>query len=166
MFYDCLNLKEIKEFFKLDNIKDISFLFYNCSNLKALPEKLNFKTINLKEVRAMFYKCKSLEKIPDMSTWNFNKVKNMSYMFFCCEKINNIPIPINDENFTKDKDMRYFDYNCNNLNNKKKSENFFLEIKKNKEELKIIKPKSSAQLIESCKIEIPENFALRPYNYV
>ena len=100
----------------------------------------------------MFYKCKSLKKIPDMSTWNFNKVKNMSYMFFCCEKINNIPIPINDDNFTKDKDMRYFDYNCNNLNNKKKSENFFLEIKKNIEELKIIKPKSSAQLIESRKI--------------
>ena len=131
MFYECSNLREIKEFSKIDNIKDVSFFLYKCINLKKLPKQFNFNTNNLTECKAMFYECKSLIKIPDINNWNIDKVNNLSFMFFGCEKLKEIPEPFSDENKIKNKDKSFMKY----INKKE----FFLEEEKieNKKEEKI-----------------------------
>ena len=104
MFYECSNLKEIKEFSKIYNIKNTSFLFYKCIKLEKLPKIFNFNTNNLTESKAMFYDCKSLTKVPNMNNWNIDKVNNISFMFFGCEKLKEIPEPFSDENKIKNKE--------------------------------------------------------------
>ena len=124
MFYECSNLKEIREFSRIDNIKDMSFTFYGCINLEKLPEKFNFNTKNLTNIKAMFYGCKLLEKVPKINNWNINKVDNVSFMFFGCEKLKEIPEPFSDENKIKNKDTSFMKY----------EKEFFREIKEEKKE--------------------------------
>ena len=56
-----IKLKEI------DNITDMSEMFYNCSNLSSLPNISNWNTSNVIDMRCMFYKCSSLSSLPDIS---------------------------------------------------------------------------------------------------
>ena len=127
MFYGCEKLIEIKNFFKIgNNIKDVSFLFYECANLKKLPENFDFKADKLEKIKGMYYNCKSLEKIPDIPYWNLQNVKNMSYMG--CEKNREIPMQFNGEEIIGDKNVNYMNYKYNNDSEEK--EQFFRVVDK------------------------------------
>ena len=69
MFDSCTKLEKIYDL-NIEYVEDISYLFYNCVNLKAITP-LNF---------------------------NFNDVKNMEFMYYNCNKLNNIKISINTYN--------------------------------------------------------------------
>ena len=61
----------------------MSYLFYNCSSLKYLPNISKWKineTINLNHI---FDGCSSLLLFPDISTWNINykKLESISNIF-------------------------------------------------------------------------------------
>ena len=70
IFYDCINLKSIFGIscWKTKIIK-VDYMFYNCPLLSSLPDLLEWDVSELKEIGIMFYNCYSLLPIPDLSKW-------------------------------------------------------------------------------------------------
>ena len=79
-----LNGKDISNI-DYSHITDMSFMFYDCSELTSIP-LLN--TSNVTNMSYMFYNCNELTTIPLLDT---SKVTNMSYMFDGCSKLTSIP---------------------------------------------------------------------------
>ena len=80
------NILEIK--LKLiENIIDMSYMFYCCSSLSSLPDISKWNTINVIDMSYMFYYCSSLSSLPDISKWNTNNVTNMGNMFDGCSSL-------------------------------------------------------------------------------
>jgi len=72
------------------NVKDMSYMFYECSSLSSLPDISKWNTNKASRVTHMSYMfsgCLSLSSLPDISKWNTNKVTNMSDMFSGCPNI-------------------------------------------------------------------------------
>ena len=56
--------------------------------------KLEIKLIginNINDMSNMFYGCSSLSNLPDISKWNTNNVKDISYMSYGCLSLLNLP---------------------------------------------------------------------------
>lgn len=88
-----------------DDVTDFSFMFYNCPNLRELPD---INTINATNMAGMFYTCGSLINSPNMDTSN---VEDMSSMFSSCGNLTTIS-PIDTSNVTT---MSYMFSDCGNL---------------------------------------------------
>ena len=57
-------------------------------------EKINIILIEkeyIKDISYIFYECSSLLSLPDISKWNTNNVNNMSYMFSGCSSLKSLP---------------------------------------------------------------------------
>ena len=79
MFSGCLSLKELNlSHFNGNNIKNMTYMFYECSSLNSLPNISNWNTVNVTDMSFMFYECSSLNSLPDISNWNTVNVTNMS----------------------------------------------------------------------------------------
>ena len=50
----------------IDNVTDMSSMFYRCSSLSSLPDISNWNTNNVNDMRYIFYKCSSLSSLPDI----------------------------------------------------------------------------------------------------
>ena len=75
---DCKdNLLAIK-LREIDNVTNMSYMFYECSSLSSLPDISKLNTINVNNMSYMFYGCSSLLSLPDISNWNTNNVYDMS----------------------------------------------------------------------------------------
>ena len=60
---------------KLKGIKkvvDVSYMFYNCSQLLSLPDISNWNTKDIISMNDLFYNCSSLKSLPDLSKWNIS----------------------------------------------------------------------------------------------
>ena len=66
------NEYEIKEFIKLNNL----LINNNILEIKLKGIK------NIISMKQMFYNCPNLKSIPDLSKWNTSNVEDMSYIFF------------------------------------------------------------------------------------
>ena len=77
------------------NAKDLSYMFYGCSNLKTLILPSNEKASNVVDFSYMFYDCRKLTSI-DLSNFSFVKTKNLSNMFFFCSNLENLILPKNE----------------------------------------------------------------------
>ena len=92
-------------------IKDCSFMFYNCSNLINI-DLSSFDARNVNNLSKMFFKCSNLENI-DFTSFDTKNVNNMSYMFAFCSNLKKIDLSTFD---TKNvKNMSYMFYKCSNL---------------------------------------------------
>lgn len=80
------------------NVKNMSYMFYNCSNLYGIPQ-LNTK--NVTKMQNVFYGCNKLISIPELDT---SSCTDMSYMFYDCYKLSEIP-QLNTENVTTTSSM-------------------------------------------------------------
>ena len=88
---DYIFSKEGKYKFKFifkENIKNLSYMFYNCSSLNSL-DLSNFNTNNVTKMSYMFYNCSSLTSL-NLSNFNTNNVTNMSGMFSDCSSITSL----------------------------------------------------------------------------
>ena len=88
---DYIFSKEGKYKFKFifkENIKNLSYMFYNCSSLNSL-DLSNFNTNNVTKMSYMFYNCSSLTFL-NLSNFNTNNVTNMSGMFSDCSSITSL----------------------------------------------------------------------------
>ena len=56
----------------MDNVTDMSELFYNCSALKILPDISKWRFNGTNKFSNIFYNCSSLLSFPDISRWNIN----------------------------------------------------------------------------------------------
>ena len=57
----------------IDNINNMSNMFYECSSLLSLSDISKWNTNNIIDMGHMFDGCSSLSSLPDISKWNINK---------------------------------------------------------------------------------------------
>ena len=68
----------------INNVTNMSYMFYGCSSLSSLPDISKWNTNNITNISYMFNECSSLSSLPDISKWITNNVKDMCYMFSKC----------------------------------------------------------------------------------
>jgi len=114
MFYNCKNLVNLDlSSFDTKNATNMKRMFYGCDNLINL-DLSSFDTKNVTDMSDMFYECYQLKEI-DLSSFDTKKVTDMSGMFYECYELKDIDLSSFDtKNVT---DMSYMLYNCNNLRN-------------------------------------------------
>ena len=90
MFSGCTELTSIEglENLNMDNVTDISFMFYGCSKLKSL-DLSSFNTSNVTRMYCMFEDCSSLQII-DLTSFDITNVTNMKFMFNSCSELTTI----------------------------------------------------------------------------
>ena len=93
MFYECSSLYSISDISKLNTSKitDISYMFYGCSSLQALPDISKWNISNVTNISSMFKGCSSLKQLPDISQWNTSNITNMSDLFNGCSSLKQLP---------------------------------------------------------------------------
>ena len=122
MFSYCSSLTELDlSKFNTQNVTDMSYMFYNCTNLTNIKFSDNFNTNTVKDMKCMFYYCTSLTNI-NLSNFNTTNVTDMSYMFGDCRSLKNLDL----SKFNTDKvtDMYSMFSYCRSLTNIKFSNNF------------------------------------------
>ena len=87
------------------NVTNMSYMFYNCSNLASVP---SLDTSNVTNMSNMFLGCSSLKSVPSLDTSN---VTNMSYMFFGCSSLKSVSL-LDTSNVTN---MSYMFSVCSSL---------------------------------------------------
>ena len=112
MFYNCIALKSLSDISKWNttNVINMSYMFYYCSSLKSLPDISKWNTANVINMSYMFH-CNSLQSLPDISEWNTVNVKNMSGMFSCFSSFMTFP-DISKWNTTNVEDMSHMFADC------------------------------------------------------
>ena len=128
MFYDCQNLQNIDEIFKLFNtskVINMSSIFYGCTKLKQLNFCFDkFDTSNVIDMSKMFFRCKNLYKIDLNKNFNTKNVKNMNQMFAYCGEL--VELDLNMFNFDNVENMAEMFSFCSNLS-KIDSSNFHIK---------------------------------------
>jgi surface protein len=81
--YSANSVIDIK--FDTSKCTNMSYMFYNCSNLTAAPQ---MDTSNVADMSYMFGSCYNLTSIPQLDT---SKCTNMYYMFQSCSGLTTIP---------------------------------------------------------------------------
>ena len=109
-------LSEISSIQNLDTsqVKEMSYLFSNCTLLKEIPDISNWDTSNVININNLFYHCTNLTSIPDISKWRTDNIENMSYIFYDCKSLTSLP-DISKWNTKKVSDMRCIFCNCSSL---------------------------------------------------
>ena len=91
MFGHCLiSISNISNW-NTNNVKDMSYLFSNCSLLSSLPDISKWNINNVNNMTSMFLNCYSLTSIPDISNWNTNNVRKISSLFSNCSSLKKLP---------------------------------------------------------------------------
>jgi len=116
MFYNCNSLISLPDISKwnTNNATNMSYMFYNCSSLISLPDISKWNTSNVIGMSWMFYNCSLLISLPDISKWNTNNVTYMSRMFYNCSSLISLP-DISKWNTNYVTNMDYMFYNCTSL---------------------------------------------------
>jgi surface protein len=83
MFFDCENFDCDLCGWDVSNVKDMSYLFFNCINFTGEGLE-NWKPIKCKDMHNMFKNCYNFDC--NLSGWDVSNVKNMRFMFFNCTK--------------------------------------------------------------------------------
>ncbi len=76
---------------EINPIKDMSYMFANCTQVALLPDIHKWDFSQVKDMRYIFSGCVGIVSFPDISLWNVSNVTNMSYMFSHCENLKNLP---------------------------------------------------------------------------
>ena len=116
MFYNCPLLISIIDISKINisNITNIHFMFSGCSSLESLPDILNWDISNVNDMRDVFSDCSALTKLPNISNWNTNKINDMSNLFSNCTSLKYLP-DISKWNTANVIDMNNMFFNCSSL---------------------------------------------------
>ena len=114
MFSGCSNLQSLSfgNNFNISKVKDMEFVFYNCSKLTSL-DLSSFNTANVIDMHNLFNGCSELTSLTLSSNFKTDKVTTMEYMFNDCSKLTSLDL----SNFNTEKatDMSYMFYNCKAL---------------------------------------------------
>ena len=98
-----------------ENVRDMTKMFYGCSNLTKLNLK-NFNTTNVENMIGMFSNCNRLKEL-DLQNFNTTKVTNMLHMFYGCSYLTKLDLSkFNTDNVTNMASMFHGCMNLENLN--------------------------------------------------
>ena len=116
LFYKCSTLSSLHKFSKLNthNVTRMSDMFYDCSSLTSLPDISKWNTNNVTHMTEMFCGCSSLKHLPDISKWNTSNVTNMKEMFSGCTSLSSLP-DISKWNTSNVTNMREMFSGCKSL---------------------------------------------------
>lgn len=89
-FSSMQNLLSV-EYIDLSNIKDMSMMFFSCTNLKEVKGLSAFNVNMVASTNSMFRNCWSLKQV-DLSKWNTTYLKNMKDMFDDCRLLEYLDI--------------------------------------------------------------------------
>ena len=106
--------EEVTSYWNTRNVKDMSYMFSGCTNLKELPDISNWNIGNVINMEKMFSGCSNLIDIPYLSSWDTNKAENISGMFKKCSKLKYLSFLANWKT-DKIRDMSELFYGCSNL---------------------------------------------------
>ena len=65
----------------INNITNMSYMFYECNSLSSLPNISNLDTSKVINMSHMFYECISLSPKPNIYQWNTSKLINKNNLF-------------------------------------------------------------------------------------
>ena len=116
IFFECSKLKEIPDIsnWNTKNIINMSYIFKGCSELKSLPDISKWDTRNVVNMSNIFSGCKSLFSLPDISKWDISKVTDLSGIFSECKELKNFP-DISNWNTREVINMKYMFNQCTSL---------------------------------------------------
>ena len=98
----------------INNVTNMSEMFYECDTLISLPDISKWNTRNITSMKGIFFRCDLLGSLPDISKWNLYKVNDISNMFSCCYSLRSLP-DISRWNLINVKDMNHMFYNCRSI---------------------------------------------------
>ena len=75
----------------INNITDLSCMFYKCSELLSLPDISKINTSKVIDMHSLFSHCTSLISIDDISKWDTSNVIDMSWLFKSCISLESLP---------------------------------------------------------------------------
>ena len=84
---DILEIKLIG----LQNVTDMSYLFYDCISLIDISGLSDLNTSRITDMGLIFFNCKMLNTIPDISNWDTSNAINMQEMFGSCKSLKSLP---------------------------------------------------------------------------
>ena len=90
----------------VSNVKDMSFMFYNCQQLKSIVDLSNWNISKVEDIRYMFYDCENLKSVGNLSRWDLHNVNNITYVFCYCEKLKSVG-DLSKWDVSNVEDMRY-----------------------------------------------------------
>ena len=110
------NLKKLEtitglEYLNTATVKDMSYMFFNCSSLTSL-DVTHFNTANVTDMSSMFSNCSSLTSL-DVTHFNTAKVTNMTHMFNSCSSLTSLDVT--HFNTAKVTNMRFMFSSCSSL---------------------------------------------------
>ena len=112
MFSDCSGLTSLDlSHFNTQNVTNMGSMFSRCSDLTSLDVK-NFNTQNVTDMSGMFSGCSGLTSL-DLSHFNTRKVSDMSEMFSGCSGLPSLDL--SHFNTQKVTDMHDMFYRCSAL---------------------------------------------------
>ena len=87
MFFNCVNLKEIKGYINTSESKNLSWMFSNCTSLVDISALKNIDVSKVENFEGMFNECTSLEDVSPIQNWNVGEGKNFCSMFKNCKSL-------------------------------------------------------------------------------
>ena len=90
MFYNCENLKSIKGYINTNHIRSFFWLFNNCSSLIDITSLKYWDITNVKTFDFMFNKCTSLKDLTPLSNWDISGERSITSMFSGCESLTDL----------------------------------------------------------------------------
>ena len=93
LFFECSQLQFLYDIsnWSMINVENMSGMFANCTSITSLPDISNWDTSNVYDMRGMFYGCISLKVLPDISKWNISKISSLKNMFRKCSSLKSLP---------------------------------------------------------------------------
>ena len=122
MFYQCTSLYSV-DFSNFNNFKlnKMNNLFTDCEALSSIKGISNWNITNVKDISYMFKGCKKLKELPDISKWDTSNINTMQKLFSECINLNRIP-DISNWNIEHCNDLSYLFSDCHSLVSKPKIE--------------------------------------------
>lgn len=111
MFYNCENLKSISFTGTASNVENLSYAFCFCKKLTELDVG-NWDTTRINDMNSTFSYCSNLKSL-DVSQWNTSMVGNMNGLFGYCSKLSSLDLSSWD--FSNVSDTSYMFSDCSNL---------------------------------------------------
>ena len=98
----------------IQNITDMSYIFWKCSYLYSLPDINNWNTKNITNMKDLFRLCSLLKSLPDISSWDISNVTDISSMFYGCSSLISLQ-DISEWNTENVENMKDIFYGCVSL---------------------------------------------------
>ena len=114
LFFNCKNLKFV-DFSNFNSEYNVSLraLFRNCENLQTI-NFIDFNTKNVSDMSFLFWNCQKLEKL-NLSSFNTNNVMSMNTMFSDCFSLKELDL--SNFNTKKVQNFSCMFAHCNELTN-------------------------------------------------